>query len=430
MPLREAGPTLALGLLLTFGSSVGQTYFIGLFAGAVREDLGLSHAGFGGLYTLATAASAALLLWLGKAADRYEPAPLATAVMLLLAVAALGMARADSIWLLVLALVGLRFLGQGMLGHIAVTMLARRFAAGRGRALGIAMLGYPIGEALLPLLVALALAAFGWRAIWLGTALVMLLLIPLVLRLEQVMRRTPQGQRAVAGTAAGPQAAGWSRLQVLRDRRFYALLPTLAATPFIVTGVLFHQVHLAQAKGWTLTELAACYPVYALASTGAALACGWLIDRVGAIRLLPVFLLPLALGLALAGSDVGGGPDGTALTVAAGFMALIGATAGSATVLFGALWAEVYGTRHLGAIRGLVAAYMVFATALAPGALGWLLDQGTEPRQLLLWLAGCALLCAVATLPLLPRLLEARAAPSQDQASHPNHHQGPADCHA
>jgi MFS family permease len=427
--LREAGPTLALGLLLTFGSSIGQTYFIGLFAGAVRDDLALSHAGFGGLYTLATAVGAALLLWLGKAADRFQPGPLAAAVMLLLSGAALGMASADSIGLLVLALVGLRFLGQGMLGHIAVTMLARRFAAGRGRALGVAMLGYPIGEALLPVLVALALAAFGWRAIWLGAATVMLLMIPMVLRLERAMRRTAQGRHAPVDTAAAP-AAGWSRSQVLRDGRFYALLPTLAATPFIVTGVLFHQVHLAQAKGWTLPELAACYPLYALAATGAALGCGWLIDRIGAIRLLPVFLLPLALGLALAGSDIGGGADGTALAIAAAFMALVGATAGSATVLFGALWAEVYGTRHLGAIRGLVVAYMVFATALAPGALGWLLDQGTEPQQLLLWLAGCALLCAVATLPLLTRLQQTRATLSPGQAPPPTHHQGPADCHA
>lgn len=430
MRLREAGPTLALGLLLTFGSSIGQTYFIGLFAGGVRTDLGLSHAGFGGLYTLATAGSALLLLWLGKAADCFDPAPLAAALMLLLAAAALAMAHADSIWLLLVALLGLRFLGQGMLGHIAVTMLARRFVAGRGRALGIAMLGYPIGEALLPMVVALALAVFGWRGIWLGAAVMMLLMIPVVLRLERAMRRAPHGQRAAAGAAAGPHTAGWSRSQVLRDGRFYALLPALAATPFIVTGVLFHQVHLAEAKGWTLAELAACYPVYAAAATVSALACGWLIDRIGAVRLLPVFLLPLALGLTLAGSDIGSGADGTALGIAAVFMGLIGTTAGSATVLFGALWAEVYGIRHLGAIRGVVAAYMVFATALAPGALGWLLDQGTEPQALLLWLAGGALLCAAATLPLLPRLLERRPSPSQGRASHPIHDQDTANCHA
>jgi MFS family permease len=427
--LRQTGSTLALGLLLTFGSSVGQTYFIGLFAGAVRADLGLSHAGFGGLYTLATATSAGCLLWLGKVADRFDPAPLAAAVLLLLAAAATAMSAAHSIWLLVLAILGLRFLGQGMLGHIAVTMLARRFAARRGRALGVAMLGYPLGEALLPAAVALALVAFGWRTIWLGIALCILLMIPVVLRLGRAMESDAHRRRSTAEPAEDAQADGWTRAEVLRDRRFQALLPTLAATPFIITGVFFHQVHLAEAKGWTLAEFAACYPIYAFASTAAALGCGWIIDRIGAARLLPVFLLPLALALALTGSDIGSGSEGTALWVAAAFMALLGTTTGIATVLFGALWAEVYGVCHLGAIRALVVSYMVFATALAPGILGWLLDRGAEPQQLLLWLAGAAALCAAGTLPLLPSLLRRRESPHQDQTFHPSH-RGSADCHA
>jgi len=59
-PAGRAGATHALGfgLLLTFSFSIGQTYFIALFAGALRADLGLSHGAFGGLYTLVTMASA------------------------------------------------------------------------------------------------------------------------------------------------------------------------------------------------------------------------------------------------------------------------------------------------------------------------------------------------------------------------------------
>nr|WP_245232471.1 MFS transporter [Thiorhodococcus minor] len=427
--MRQAGPTLALGLLLTLSSSIGQTYFIGLFAGAIRGDLVLSHAGFGGIYTLATTASAACLLWLGKVADRVEPARLAAWVMLLLAVAALAMAMTDALWLLAVALFGLRFFGQGMLGHIAVTLLARRFAAGRGRALGIAMLGYPIGEALLPLLVALALAAFDWRAIWLATALAMVLMIPAVLALGRAMCRRLPSPAPTPGADGGLDDDGWTRAEVLRDRRFHALLPALAAAPFLVTGVLFHQVHLAQAKGWTLAQLAACYPVYAIASTAAALGSGWLIDRIGAVRLLPLFLLPMALGLALVGGDIGQGAEGTALIIAACFMGLLGITPGSATVLFGALWAEVYGTRHLGAIRALAMACMVFATALAPGVLGWLLDRGVEPQPLLLWLAGGALLCALSTLPLLPSLRQPRNKPRHRRPL-PAIQRGPTDDHA
>ncbi len=58
--------------------------------------------------------------------------------------------------------------------------------------------------------------------------------------------------------------------------------------------------------------------------------------------------------------------------VALAFMVLSGTTAGAATTLIGALWAEIYGTRHLGAIRALAVAAMVFATGLAPGLMGGL----------------------------------------------------------
>ncbi len=40
------------------------------------------------------------------------------------------------------------------------------------------------------------------------------------------------------------------------------------------------------------------------------------------------------------------------------------------------MWAEVYGVAHLGAIRALASALMIFSTALSPAALGWLIDFG------------------------------------------------------
>ena len=98
----QAGATHALGfgLLLTFSSSIGQTYFIALFAGALRADLGLSHGAFGGLYTLATLASALTLVWLGKTADRFDPAVLAALTLAALAGSALLLAGAESVlWL-------------------------------------------------------------------------------------------------------------------------------------------------------------------------------------------------------------------------------------------------------------------------------------------------------------------------------------------
>jgi len=40
-----------------------------------------------------------------------------------------------------------------------------------------------------------------------------------------------------------------------------------------------------------------------------------------------------------------------------------------------ALWAELYGVRHLGAIKAMVSSLMVVCTAGSPILAGWLLDR-------------------------------------------------------
>ena len=52
----------------------------------------------------------------------------------------------------------------------------------------------------------------------------------------------------------------------------------------------------------------------------------------------------------------------------------------------GALWAELYGVRNLGAIRSLVWAMMVVASALAPFSLGLMIDAGVGMTAII---AGC-----------------------------------------
>jgi MFS family permease len=192
---------------------------------------------------------------------------------------------------------------------------------------------------------------------------------------------------------------------MLRDARFYGLLPGLLAPAFIMTGVLFHQVHLVDVKGWTLAGFAASYPLYAGSATAASLGVGWLIDRYGAIQILPFYLLPLALSLALLGiSD--------SLWAAAVFMTLMGATAGAATIVLGALLPELYGTAHLGAIRALSIALLVFATAISPGVIGWLIDQGLSLNLQFRVMSVYTVACAVSFALLLPSLRTYRAPPA------------------
>jgi sugar phosphate permease len=399
---------LLAGFVLTFASSFGQTYFIALFGGQLRNAFGLSHGELGGLYTIATLASAATLVWLGQLADRMSLRLLSALTLGGLAAASLAMAGVASPLMLIAVFFGLRLFGQGLLSHLAMTAMGRWFLEYRGRALSIAALGFPVGEAVLPSVVVALVAAFGWRQTWLAAgATLVLVLLPLVVRLlrtEPVPRQPgPARTAGAAGTApraaerAGAEQRQWSRAEVLRDPLFYALLPGILAPSFMVTGVFFHQVHLAEVKGWSLSWFAACYPVYAAATVALSLVAGWAIDRWRAARLLPFYLLPLAAGLAvLALVDA---PAGTVV-----FMLLAGCTSAGGVTLLGALWAELYGTRHLGANRALAVAGTVFASALGPGVMGWLIDGGIGIEDQLLAMAACALAGASLFHLLTPRL--------------------------
>ena len=371
--VRDNARWLGAGVLMTFASSFGQTFFIALFADPLRAATGLGHGGWGTLYAAATLTSALAIGVVGHVADRRPMAVPAVGVLGLLALGAVAMSAAEAVWLLGVAVFLLRFAGQGMASHVAMTAAARWFEATRGRALALVSLGHPLGEAVLPGLVVALTAWLGWRSAWLAVALgLAAIAVPLIVRLAAV-ERTPRRPRASddapAAAPAGLDGRHWGRREVLRHPLFWALLPGVLASPFMGTAVLFQAAPLMAAKGWSLELYAAAFPTYAALSVTGGLVTGLLVDRFGPIRLVPFVLLPLAAGLALVATA-------TAPLAAFAVLGLIGLTTGAIFTLMAALFAELYGTRHLGAVRGLVSSFTVFGTALAPGLTGLLLDAG------------------------------------------------------
>ena len=85
--VRSNWPFLLAGVLLTLGSSYGQTFFISLFAAEIKEAFGLSDGGWGLTYTVATTASAIVMVWAGALTDHFRIRALARFVLLGLAVA-------------------------------------------------------------------------------------------------------------------------------------------------------------------------------------------------------------------------------------------------------------------------------------------------------------------------------------------------------
>ena len=168
----------------------------------------------------------------------------------------------------------------------------------------------------------------------------------------------------------------------MRDPVLYLLLAGTLAPPFIGTVIFFHQGYLIELRGYDPLAFAAAFPVMAVTTVVFGFVCGWLVDRFGALRLLPFFL-------GAAGGRLGW--RSALITPVWGvyvFMLLLGISNGFTCTLLGALWPEVYGLANLGGIRAIIVAAMVLATAIGPGMTGVLIDlRGSLPTQML-WMAG------------------------------------------
>ena len=400
-------PELSLGLFLIFSSSVGQTFFISLFSGEIRNAFNLSHGMFGLIYSVATLTSATLFFWLGKLTDQFNLTVLGLITLGILSGFSFLLSSAETLHILFLSLLGLRLFGQSMISHIAVTAMARWFSKKRGRALSIALMGHPIGEALLPSLITFFLFQYTWREIWVGIGTcIIIIFLPLVYWLGRHLKSNNHDSSNSGLTKSKKKLIdSWNRSQVLKDLRFYQVLPGLLASPFIVTGVFFHQIHLIETKSWSITLLASSYPFFALSVIGVTFGAGWIIDRFGTVHLLRFFLLPLAFGLILiAGTD-----KAFAIPI---FMILMGASAGSATIVISTLWVELYGINYLGSIRSMFFSMVVLATSVSPALMGLLLDIGITLEIQFIIFAIYIFICSIIFAILTPNLLMARSPPS------------------
>ncbi len=388
---------LVFGLLVALFSSFGQTYFIGLFSAEIRTAFTLSHGDFGLIYSAGSLAAGVFLIWLGRYVDRLD----LRLWIALLSAAAVGacvvMGVAPSVIILAVALFLLRLTCQSLLSHTYMTSMARYFDSGRGKAISIAMLGHPVGEAVFPLITVTLLAVLGWRDVWLvyaaiGAALFMPVLLWLLRghgeRHQSYLNRLDEPE-------ANTRQAGhqWTQGEVLRDVRFYLIQFAMMLPPFAFTGLFIHQAHMAEAKGWSLAWLATCFSAYAAMSILSSLTMGPLIDRIGATRIAPWALLPVVLSMLVLA--LFSHPAATLV-----FMAGLGLCMGMVFTCFTAIWPELYGVRHLGAIRSVVMAIMVLVSAIAPAVLGWLFDAGVTIETLAfifaLWaFAGWLLLLVV-----------------------------------
>jgi MFS family permease len=381
-------PLLSFGLLFTFSSGFGQTYLLSLYVPAVEGFLNISNTEFGSLYAIATIGSALSLPWLGGYFDRVELKPYSLVVMLGLAASMLLLSVAANFLMVLIAFYGLRLFGQGLSSHTSFSAMARYFSTNRGKAIGLVSLGYPASEAILPILIALLIAAMGWRgALQLSALQFVLITIPLTIFLLKKSSASLQAYKTQSA-ASGKSQNKVRLLKLLKQKEFWIISPIVFMLGFTTTAVFFFQLKLGESRGWSAEWVAASISAFALAGAFGMLGSGSLVDRFSGKKLFPFFLLPYLLGLGVLILFDQPLAYPTAL-------ALMGLSNGMGSTINNAMLAEIYGTAVIGQIRSLFITVMVGSTALGPIIFGVLLDYDTSYSVIFFWAAVALLLAAL-----------------------------------
>jgi len=362
---------IIFGFVFTFFSSIGQSFFIGLFNSDIRKELNITNAEFGSIYGIATLCSSLALIWVGKKIDDLKLVNYSLLVVIFLSLAALFFSFVNGIILLAMGIFFLRLSGQGLMAHTASVATSRFFNQSRGKALSYIWVGMSFGEFLLPIIIVYLLTFIYWRDLWQGFSLLIILLLPIFtyLTVKEINIFSRENKNGKNDNKAIDSIKSWTRREVLKDFKFYSILPAMLASSFIITGIVINQTFIIESKDWGKFSMAQSFMVYSILTVVTLFFSGLLVDKFTSRKVFPFLNVPLLFSLiVLAIFDH---PYSVFV-----FMGLMGISNGLTNVLMISFWAEIYGVNYLGSIKALTGSFMVFSTALATAVFGILIDLG------------------------------------------------------
>ena len=394
----------AFFLFNALGQASGTLNF-GLFVIPISEELGMSRQMIGWAQTARMWAGGLSGIVIGRWLDRHGP----RGPVLVAAAVAVGglliLSRAQSAPVLfgvLLALGASGWTAPGGGALIATVPVSKWFVRLRGRATGIVQLGLGVGGALLLPLTQALIGRHGWRSA-LGTlAWLSVAVIPLVVLLRRqpgdlgllpdggpprhrIARRHEASDRRPPVAPPADDDPRWTLAAAVRTRAMWQLTAAFASLAFMLGAASVHRVPHWVEMGFSPATVSYAFGIDATVAMVTALAAGFVVERlavrfVGAISC-ALFCASLSLMIV--------GQAWPPLLFAS--VMLFGAAIGFNMVVSGVIWAQYFGWRFVGTIRGVVLPITVLAGGLGAPIAGALRDvAGTYRSSWIIVLTLCA----------------------------------------
>lgn len=369
---------------------------LAVFIKPMQEDLGWSASVFGWAQfaRLVTVFVAGPII--GRLLDRHGPRVPVAVASAVAAGTVVTLATIHNEWQLIALFILTGLLGMGRAVDLYVSpSVSKWFVRGRGRAMSMAFIGTPVGIMVFYPGSQLLIESVGWRNAWLifgvGGGLVLVPMALLFLRRQpEDMGLAPDGDPLIPTAEAddvpeldAASEVSWTRAEALRNRTFWLMVAGFSLYTFAWSTLTIFRVphYIERGMGPFLVTLAvATDSVVAIAVS---LVLGRLLGRV-----VPAHVM-MAIGIAgLMVSAIGAVVVHSALwmfisTIGFGFGIQVG------NITQNVMWADYFGRRNLGAIRGLTLPLTLGLGALAFPLTGIIRDAaGTYTPAWFMAMAG------------------------------------------
>lgn len=376
---------------------------LSMFVTPMTAEFGWSRTAISGAVSLGGVLAAVASPMIGSYLDRSGPRIVLGAAVLATGLTLMALSQIGSIvgFYLLYCVARMSWAGPYDLGiHSAVS---NWFVTQRAWAASLAQLAQTTGLVVMPFIGFTIIEQHGWRTGWLVIGILVLVLgfLPswlLMVRRPEDIGLLPDGAapqsdakvKAGDATTAVPEPA-FTREEALRTRAFWMLALFTALIYPVQAGLSLHQAaHLIE-SGLSPASAATAVSLFTLSSAVSGFSYGWL------SRWLSVKIALAGASLILASSALVM-MIATSLPMAILAGALFGFGIGSVHVILPVAWADYFGRRSFGAIRGVALSIQVVAQAAGPLISGILRDLTGAYQASLSFFALLALFGAVAAL--------------------------------
>jgi MFS family permease len=376
-----------LALIVVNGSI--SVFSFGVFIKPLEAEFGWDRGSISSGLALCALCSAISLPVAGGLMDKYgvRPVMLTSIVLFAANIAAISLSNVLVVFILLVALSGITGVGQGPVGY--VKSISSFFDKRRGIAIGLAVSGTGVGAALLPQYAQWLITNMGWRAAYVGLAIVLLVIAtPAVLLFIREPASSPMARARQTQTGLAVALPGLSVREAIASRSFWLLGVGIILVAMVVNGVVVHVVSLLSDRGWPVDAAARIMIWAGLASLVGRLIAGYLLDRFFAPYVaLFSFLVALA-GLYLLASD----------TSPVLGMIGVGMTTGAEIDIIAYMTSRYFGLRQFGQLYGYLFGLFLVGTGAGPMLMGAVhtrlqsYDAAFLAFGVMLALAGCLML--------------------------------------